>query len=238
MQKIVKTPCSQDIYAIRYTLARQINGNERFDEDTYLNDFIKKPWGHEYRVYCDSMFDVWKLRIDQAQTTSMHCHLHKDTVLLCLGGTGTTTFIDGAVHYVTPGSHIYIPRGVFHQTAADRGNALHLVEVENPRNKFDLLRISDPYGRKLAPYEGDDDAETGIEPMEGLGPGRFMRRQDTERKFRFQLFEGIYAPLLEAPISVISLDLRHHVDGRIRLMNSNGQAQVRRKHTYLAIFPS
>ncbi|WP_157871056.1 cupin domain-containing protein [Gluconacetobacter diazotrophicus] len=89
MHQVVKAPCSQDMYAIRYTLERQLNGNEKFDEDIYLNDFIKKPWGHEYRVYCDSMYDVWKLRIDPAQTTSMHCHLHKDTVLLCLGGTGT-----------------------------------------------------------------------------------------------------------------------------------------------------
>lgn len=225
------------MYAIRYTLARQSNGSEKFEEDLYLNDFIKKPWGHEYRVYCDSMYDVWKLRIDPAQTTSMHCHLHKDTVLLCLDGTGTTTFIDGGVHYVTPGSHVYIPRGVFHQTASDRNTALHLIEVENPRNKFDLLRISDPYGRKLAPYEGDDEADTGIEPMERLGPGRFLRRLDTERKFRFQLFEGIYSPPLNDPISVVSLDLRHHVDGRIRLMNAQRRIDARRKHTYLAILP-
>ena len=36
---------------------------ERFDQDLYLDEVIPKPWGLEFRVYCDTFFDVWKLML-------------------------------------------------------------------------------------------------------------------------------------------------------------------------------
>lgn len=36
--------------------------SERFDQDLYLDEVIPKPWGLEFRVYCDTFFDLWKLQ--------------------------------------------------------------------------------------------------------------------------------------------------------------------------------
>src|SRR5579875_1488151 len=37
--------------------------SEQFDTDSYLDGVIEKPWGHEYRIYSDNFYDVWKLCI-------------------------------------------------------------------------------------------------------------------------------------------------------------------------------
>jgi hypothetical protein len=81
----IKSPGESDILTISASIGNSKYQSESPDRGSYLNGFIEKPWGHEYRIYCDYLFDVWRLRLSQGETTSMHCHVRKDTVLLCLG---------------------------------------------------------------------------------------------------------------------------------------------------------
>src|SRR3954447_6527778 len=127
---------------------------EQFESDVhgYLDDVIPKPWGYEFRVYADDLYDVWKLCLRPAQSTSVHCHPRKETALLCLAGAGRMTFLDGE-RPVTRGDVAFIGKGVFHSTECSGPDDLHLVEVEVPRNKFDLVRLRDRYGRQGTQYE-------------------------------------------------------------------------------------
>ena len=126
---------------------------ERFARDLYLNEVIAKPWGLEFRVYCDTFFDVWKLTLLPGKSTSTHCHPRKETALLCLAGSGRISFLNHESYSVTSGDVVFIPKGVFHSTENMGDSTLELVEVETPRNKFDLVRLSDRYGRSSAGYE-------------------------------------------------------------------------------------
>src|SRR6476660_1400694 len=67
------TPTTDDIDLLR-KMTRGSMSNENFDQDKYLNELIPKPWGHEYRIYTDNIYDVWKLRITPGGQTSLHCH--------------------------------------------------------------------------------------------------------------------------------------------------------------------
>jgi mannose-6-phosphate isomerase-like protein (cupin superfamily) len=123
--------------------------------DQYLEEFVPKPWGHEYRVYADSFFDIWKLRMAPSQSTSMHCHPRKDTTLLCLRGEGVFHLL-GHSRPIGAMDVVHIRKGVFHATESVGTVPLDLIEVEAPRNKLDLVRAADRYGRRGAEYEKDN----------------------------------------------------------------------------------
>jgi mannose-6-phosphate isomerase-like protein (cupin superfamily) len=211
-----RTPCEADILAI--SAADSIYG-ERVEDgsrDAYLNGFIVKPWGHEYRVYCDHLFDVWRLRLEPGQSTSMHCHMKKDTVLLCLGGAGKTTFLDGTAVALRRHQYIYIHRGAFHRTEAETSEGLDLIEVENPRNKFDLVRLNDNYGRARAGYEPSAASHELLEPMKAIGRHTSFRSCDLDRSHRIKVARLTDADLEDGVIQFIILaDIHHHLAGRI-----------------------
>jgi mannose-6-phosphate isomerase-like protein (cupin superfamily) len=160
------------------TLVEQLRGSvtgllsEQFDDSgtDYLNEIIPKPWGHEFRVYADDLYDVWKLCLRPGQGTSVHCHPRKLTALLCLAGSGRMQLLHDELE-VTAGDVAVIGRGVFHGTENPAEEDLHLVEVEVPRNKFDLVRLQDRYGRANAGYEALD-----VAAQVALRPGRVIHR--------------------------------------------------------------
>jgi mannose-6-phosphate isomerase-like protein (cupin superfamily) len=127
-------------------------GNEYDERDLHLSEMIIKPWGCEYRAYADDFIDVWHLNIDPGHATSMHAHPRKVTYLICLAGMGTTHRLGGRVE-VRPGSIVRIGKGVFHSTESTGVEPLTLIEVETPRNKFDLVRLRDGYQRAGVGYE-------------------------------------------------------------------------------------
>ncbi len=128
--------------------------SEHFDDPrhAYLDELIPKPWGDEFRAYADDVYDVWKLRLRAGHGTSLHCHPRKQTALLCLAGRGLIELI-GTARPIMAGESVMIGRGVFHRTENTGRVDLHLAEVELPRNKFDLIRLADRYGRRAAAYE-------------------------------------------------------------------------------------
>lgn len=144
----------QDISALNNLLRSGIRiENEQQDRDEYLNGLITKPWGQEYRAFVDDFLDIWHLQINPGQSTSVHAHPRKTTYLLCLSGSGVSTNLKSSV-LISQGTILRIGRGAFHATKCDDGTEpLMLIEVETPRNKFDLVRLADNYDRAAKQYE-------------------------------------------------------------------------------------
>ncbi|GAA2786704.1 cupin domain-containing protein [Streptomyces showdoensis] len=166
--------------------------NEQFDEDAHLNDVIPKPWGYEYRAFVDDFFDLWALHIEPGAGTSVHVHPRKLTYLICLGGVGVTTGLGRADIPVRAGTILRIGAGAFHGTRNTGTEPLELIEVEVPRNKFDLIRLRDDYNRAGTAYETTA-LEEPRHPMRKVPayPNTKMRAQTPDGRFRFDLRTGM-----------------------------------------------
>lgn len=165
---------------------------ENFLNDLYLDEFINKPWGHEYRVYSDLFIDVWRLHIEPKQATSMHCHPRKETLLLCLKGSVIVSFLDQQ-KLLTGGDFVFIPKGVFHSTESVSDNPAHLIEVETPRNKFDLIRKKDKYGRQGKGYETEFERQN-IFPLTAIDSdvSKKIRKYDLNNQYSFRYLHGSF----------------------------------------------
>jgi mannose-6-phosphate isomerase-like protein (cupin superfamily) len=153
---------------------RELPGSEAH---RYLDDLIGKDWGQEQRIYDDDLVDVWLLDVVPGAGTSAHCHPRKHTVLLCLEGEGELTAGDGRRTPIVPGTVLQIEQGAMHRSTATRRH-LRLVEVETPRDKFDLLRDED--GR--AGYEDETNVLRRLAPLRDSydGPRRARLRDERE----------------------------------------------------------
>lgn len=198
---------------------------EIFDKDVHLNELIEKPWGFEYRVYCDDTFDIWRLHIKTSQSTSMHCHANKDTVLICLSGSGETRFLNGEMHNLTQGSNVYITKGIYHQTISSVDQELQLIEIENPRNKYDLIRLSDNYGRENTSYEKKSVSDDSLVNLKEIDAGSFMRSEDLTKYFKFSTGHFTQKELLDKKIRfIIGINRVDHKPGEIRISNHKDNA--------------
>jgi len=153
LQRVVRC-LSADIEATQST--RDSRHDRPVSRDlSYLDRLIRKPWGSEFRVYDDDFTDVWSLHIRPLHRTSLHCHPHKHTALLCLEGIGTLSTCNGVAYALEPGMVLHIERGAYHRSSAGSTTSLRLVEVETPNDKFDLLRLEDDYRCPGTPYEDE-----------------------------------------------------------------------------------
>lgn len=173
---------------------------------SYLDRLIHKPWGSEYRVYEDDLRDVWCLHIWPGQRTSLHCHRRKLTALLCLEGHGTLTTGAGVEYALEPGVVLQIEPGASHRSAADSKMGLRLIEVETPKDKFDLLRIQDDYERTSKPYEGarKDAVPLALYPLvEQLAANASarVRAQCSTGRYRFALETG--QQIVRQPVGLV-----------------------------------
>lgn len=121
----------------------------------YSDVVVQKPWGYEFLVAQTRQVGLWYLNVKQGEQTSLHSHPNKKTGLVVLGGDAQVHFINGS-HHLTPGKKIMIRNGVFHSTKNIGTMPLHLLEVETPNDKADIIRLEDNYGRSGAPYEGSE----------------------------------------------------------------------------------
>jgi mannose-6-phosphate isomerase-like protein (cupin superfamily) len=179
---------------------------EQFEQDVYLDNVISKPWGHEYRVYADLFYDVWKLCLSAGERTSVHCHPRKETALLCLSGHGKVRLLDRE-YSIEPLSVIWFRKGVFHSTENVGNTPLELVEVETPRNKLDLVRVQDRYGRQGRSYE----TATGEGELCGFNQlsqplNAKLRRTSMFDRYAFDVVSGAQLPARGA-MFVVSLSL-------------------------------
>jgi mannose-6-phosphate isomerase-like protein (cupin superfamily) len=146
-------------------------------EHRYLDWLVAKPWGDELRVYDDAFLDAWLLRLEAGLRTSTHGHPRKDTVLLCLRGRGKVTAGNGRSVPIERGSMLHIDQGAVHCTQAE--TELLLIEIETPRDKFDLVRVKDDNGRTGRPYEPTSRADKRLGPLAEVadGPSRARLRE-------------------------------------------------------------
>jgi len=124
----------------------------------YKNNIVKKPWGYEYLVYGNEHVGLWFLYIKHNHSTSMHCHPNKTTGLILLDGEATVSFLSNSVD-ISPKEKLMIRKGLFHSTTAKSTQGICLLEIETPRDKHNLVRLEDKYGRQGKPYE-DSSFET------------------------------------------------------------------------------
>jgi mannose-6-phosphate isomerase-like protein (cupin superfamily) len=118
----------------------------------YKDCVIPKPWGYEYLIYENDDLSIWYLSIAEGASTSLHCHPGKKTGLIVLDGCARVSLIERAFD-LFKGQKVMIRAGAFHRTGAAPGSPLALLEVETPKSKGDLVRISDAYGRRNEQYE-------------------------------------------------------------------------------------
>lgn len=228
----------EDISAYSEEIASgQIIRFEDFAKDSYLDSLIEKPWGHEYRVYADMLIDVWKLTLAPGQSTSMHCHPRKETVLMCLEGNLRINFLNRSV-LVSTGQYARIPKGVFHSTDNLGETDAHLVEVETPRNKFDLIRKKDRYGRQGQQYEANKSASVlGELEEDPTQPFAKIRRHDLQGVFNFKVQTGREIQSQHATTDfAVSLSVEAAIGQRIEIFHA-GQGFTFLNHDarYLAI---
>ena len=123
-----------------------INPQQMLEDGTdYLLKLVEKPWGNEMELYIDEHCSVWRLNLASNQTTSMHCHPNKTTMLVMMYGIATVHTLSGT-HSVKAGDMVLIEKGAFHRTES-HDTSINLYEIETPPNKRDLVRLEDHYGR-------------------------------------------------------------------------------------------
>lgn len=166
-------------------------GNEALDGHEHLNELVPKPWGFEYRIFADDFIDCWHLSITPGHSTSTHVHPRKITYLLCLGGEGVMGTLTGEIG-VQAGTAVRIGAGAFHSTRSTGTEPLHLVEVEAPRNKYDLIRLRDGYKRDRDSYESDYSTLDGLPalPVPYL-PNARMRATCPNGSYKFEIRTGM-----------------------------------------------
>ena len=120
----------------------------------FENVIVKKPWGFEYLVYENDNVGVWYLNIEYGKQTSLHAHPNKKTGLIILSGVAEVSFLNRSTVLTSPGKTM-IRHGVFHSTKAISKQGLEVLEIETPKDKTDLIRLEDNYGRAGEPYEDD-----------------------------------------------------------------------------------
>lgn len=119
---------------------------------SYKSNIVNKPWGYEYLVYENDDVGLWFLHINENQSTSMHCHPQKTTGLVVLDGSIELSFLADK-RKLNKLDKVMIRRGLFHSSKAISFGGARIFEIETPKDKHDLVRLNDRYGRQAKPYE-------------------------------------------------------------------------------------
>jgi mannose-6-phosphate isomerase-like protein (cupin superfamily) len=212
-------------------------GNEHPADAGRLDQVIPKPWGHELRSFADEYFDVWTLVIGPGHATSMHVHPRKLTYLVCLDGSATTASLDREIP-VGPGTIMRIAPGAFHSTRNTGSGPLHLVEVEVPRNKLDLLRLADGYSREGTGYETGSRALADL-PLRDVRhrPNTRIRDRTPDGRYLFSLRTGmdIFYRRLPADICYVPLCMSGVIGDDVEILAAAGGQAPDTGRTYLCI---
>lgn len=118
-----------------------------------IDSVIPKPWGNEYIAFENKHLSIWLLNIKKGQKTSLHCHPNKKTGLILLSNQAKISLIERSFK-IKGLSKIMIRNECFHQTEA-LDKDICVLEIETPKNKKNLVRIKDSYGRKNKGYESE-----------------------------------------------------------------------------------
>jgi mannose-6-phosphate isomerase-like protein (cupin superfamily) len=122
------------------------------NQENHNLNIVTKPWGYEYLAYENDEVALWALFIFSNQSTSVHCHAKKTTGLIVLDGQCEVSFISNS-RILNPLDKVMIRKGLFHSTKSISPIKSVVFEIETPKDKLDLVRFRDNYGREGKPYE-------------------------------------------------------------------------------------
>lgn len=157
----------------------------------YKKKIVNKPWGYEYLMFENKHVAVWILSLKKGDLTSMHCHPKKKSSLIVLSGQVTTSFLDKQFDLNVLDA-VMIDKGVFHSSKANSLNGALIMEIENPPDKFDLVRLKDKYGREHKGYENFIHTSTDLHKYqyidfhEGLTKNMFLHKNLNNRNIKIQ----------------------------------------------------
>ncbi len=137
---------------VDHSLVKHLRIIKSEDTKKISNKVIKKPWGHEFRVFINHSLEIWKLFLDKGESTSLHSHPHKDTALILLEGSAYLETSSGKIKRLKAGDLYFIERKSLHRTYTKHSHAV-LMEIESPPEKNDLIRVQDKYQRNRIGYE-------------------------------------------------------------------------------------
>lgn len=123
-------------------------------KENFKSILVKKPWGHEFLIYENSKVAIWYLCIDHLKKTSLHCHPKKKTGFVLLKGKVEVDIGFYKKKIFNKFDKLMIRPGLFHATKSLSKTSSHVIEIETPKNKNDLIRFQDKYGRQKKSYEG------------------------------------------------------------------------------------
>lgn len=234
------SPGLADLEALRRVLGHVPRRSEQPDDrlDDYLDLVIGKPWGYEYRVYDDALLDAWLVTMRAGTRSSLHAHVRKDTTLLCLEGRGSLTTSSGRMMVLGPQTIVDICRGAAYRIESLTG--VRLVMIDNPRDKFDLVRFSDDSGRAGRGYERAGYA-TGLSVPEltaaPSGPPRArLRPGDLEGRYRVSLETGATVrAAARASLFCVSLDIRTILCRDLKILRTDETDRADPEQWYLTI---
>lgn len=112
----------------------------------YSEFIINKPWGNEFLIYQNKSISLWILNLNGKSSTSLHCHKHKNTILIPLNNTVRVNLIE-KLFYAKKNEIVFLPKRKFHQSYNFNNKILNLLEIETPNIKDDIVRHHDYYGR-------------------------------------------------------------------------------------------
>jgi rfaE bifunctional protein nucleotidyltransferase chain/domain len=131
--------------------------HEIHEKIDYKNIVCSKPWGHEFLIYESKKLGIWFLKLTKGNSTSLHTHFNKDTIIIVIKGSLSIKLIDNTVINLNSMSRIFMPHYNFHELSSF-SDETYIIEIEifnenmNFTDKNDLLRIHDKYKRETTGY--------------------------------------------------------------------------------------
>jgi rfaE bifunctional protein nucleotidyltransferase chain/domain len=164
--------------------------NARID---YKNCVCVKPWGYEFLAYESERIGIWYLKLNRGNSTSLHTHFKKDTIIIVMEGCASIKLIDGTIIPLNKLQSVYIPKHKFHGISSF-SECVYLMEIEvfgttHFSDKNDLLRLDDQYHRQKTGYE------TSVTVV----------RDHLETYGHFAIAPGFHTTLFDTQIAVTSL---------------------------------
>jgi rfaE bifunctional protein nucleotidyltransferase chain/domain len=167
--------------------------NARID---YKNCVCVKPWGYEFLAYESERIGIWYLKLNRGNSTSLHTHFKKDTIIIVMEGCASIKLIDGTIIPLNKLQSVYIPKHKFHGISSF-SETVYIMEIEifdstvNFSDKNDLLRLDDQYHRQKTGYESSVD----------------IKRDNLEERYGYFFIEnGFNKNLFETDITVSSIN--------------------------------
>lgn len=155
MNTFIVLPEKKELDIAKQNKDIELRENKKQD---YTSSVCIKPWGFEFLVYESNKVAMWCLTVKKNESTSLHCHFKKDTLLIVLSGCAKIGLINDEVISLSTMESLFIPKKKFHSIGSFSDSTC-ILEIEifsnnlNFSDKNDLLRLNDQYHRKSVGYE-------------------------------------------------------------------------------------